>query len=117
MLKSTNIEKTVQRKDVGTQSMHRHMLAINAFLQLVGNKSDLREQKQDHCVTDEEVEAVAKEVGAVCYLPCSALHLKNVTKVFDTAVRTCIDFRRPQKKKKSKGMSSAVVFMPSSALP
>ncbi len=37
-----------------------------------------------------EAEAVAKAIGAVCYVECSALHGTNLKLVFDQALRAAL---------------------------
>lgn len=51
---------------------------------LVGTKSDLRKtDNQKDCVTYEEGEDLAKNIGALAFLECSALEGKNCDKVFN----------------------------------
>jgi GTPase SAR1 family protein len=74
---------------------------------LVGTKSDmkndqaeinkLREQGQS-AITTEQGENLAKKLGAIKYMECSAKTQENLKEVFDEAVRSVL---RPQKKKKS----------------
>jgi len=74
---------------------------------LVGTKSDmkndqaeinkLREQGQS-AITTEQGENLARKLGAIKYMECSAKTQENLKEVFDEAVRSVL---RPQKKKKS----------------
>lgn len=66
---------------------------------LVGTKSDLREHKQtveklkerkQHPITFIIGQAMAKEIGAVKYLECSALNQNGVKKIFDEAIRSVL---------------------------
>ena len=66
---------------------------------LVGMKEDLRNdpeiisklaKKRQSPITTEMGEQLAKDIGAVTYLECSALTQKGLKNVFDTAVRTVL---------------------------
>lgn len=66
---------------------------------LVGLKTDLRtndeclrymEQTGDHCVTKEEAQSVANEIGVRQYLECSALSGEGVDDLFERAVRASL---------------------------
>ena len=67
---------------------------------LVGLKSDLRDEfdsradelraKQMEPVPRAKGEEMAKKIHACCYIECSALKAKNLTEVFDNAVRFAI---------------------------
>ena len=73
---------------------------------LVGTKCDmkndqgeinkLREQGQS-AITTEQGENLAKKLGAIKYMECSAKTQENLKEVFDEAVRSVL---RPPKKKK-----------------
>jgi len=77
---------------------------------LVGSKVDLRDdkdmveklagKKQDP-ITKEMGEKLAKELGAVKYLECSALTQVGLKDVFDSSLETYDSKRSPLKKKKS----------------
>jgi len=76
---------------------------------LVGTKSDLRKDDQttkqlasrgQNLVTTDEANSMAKEVGAVKYLECSALTQEGLKQVFDDAIRAAMT---PQKKAKKGG--------------
>ena len=63
---------------------------------LVGTKLDLRDdpntiqklsEKKSAPITYERGMAMAKEIGAIKYLECSALTQKNLKNVFDEAIR------------------------------
>lgn len=57
---------------------------------LVGTKLDLREGKSKAAVSTSEGRSVAKEIGAVDYMECSALTQKNLRNVFERAVRAVV---------------------------
>eukprot|EP00759_Apiculatamorpha_spiralis_P023050 PhF_6_TR26972/c0_g1_i1/m.39345 len=60
----------------------------NARIVLVGTKSDQRGKvPAGQCVTKEEAEALAAEIGAFKYVECSAKEGFNVKAVFDEAIR------------------------------
>jgi len=84
--------------------------APNIPIILVGTKLDLREDKDtivklrmksQSPITYPEGLQMAKEVGAVRYLECSALTQKGLKNVFDEAIRAVLS-PNPIKKKKSK---------------
>jgi len=54
---------------------------------LVGTKTDLRDDGTTECISSDEGEAKAKEIGAACYVECSSLKNENVNEVFEDAVR------------------------------
>lgn len=57
---------------------------------LVGTKTDLRGDDSDHdgkFVSKMQGEQIAREVGAVKYLECSALAMKGLDVVFESAIR------------------------------
>jgi len=58
---------------------------------LVGTKSDLRKNnKKDEMISEEEGVAMAKDIGAVIYLECSAITQAGLHAVFDKAIRTAL---------------------------
>lgn len=66
---------------------------------LVGLKEDLRDDdgiierlaaKSQKPITMEQGKAMAKGIGAVKYMECSALTQKGLKQVFDEAIRTCL---------------------------
>jgi Ras-related C3 botulinum toxin substrate 1 len=64
---------------------------------LVGTKIDLREDKAtvesmrgEKLPTTEMGKKLAQELGAECYLECSALTQNGLKKVFEEAIRTVI---------------------------
>ena len=68
-----------------------------ATTMLVGTKIDLREDKDtleslkgEKLPTKEMGEALAKEIGAIEYLECSALTQEGLKKVFESAIRSVI---------------------------
>lgn len=79
---------------------------------LIGNKTDLREDKDmvamlrskdKHPVAYPQGLKLAKEVGAVKYLECSAFTQKGLKKVFDEAIRATMEPKKiPPKKTKCK---------------
>ena len=67
---------------------------------LVGTKSDLRQDegmlqqlqaKGQRVISVEEAQARAKEIGAVCYMECSALTQEGLKAVFDEAIRAALN--------------------------
>eukprot|EP00298_Acanthocystis_sp_HF-20_P014104 c20637_g1_i1.p1 GENE.c20637_g1_i1~~c20637_g1_i1.p1 ORF type:complete len:193 (-),score=91.50 c20637_g1_i1:175-753(-) len=79
---------------------------------LVGTKSDLRNDskmidnlrsKGQAMVTKEEAESMAKSIGAVRFLECSALSQEGLKTVFDEAIRAVLTPK--VETKKSKGCS------------
>lgn len=85
----------------------------NAKLILVGTKLDAREDKETvekiqqqgmKPVETTEGEALAKEIGAIRYMECSALTQKGLKTVFDAAIKVILlPSRRPPPKKKQDG--------------
>eukprot|EP00339_Tiarina_fusa_P020216 CAMPEP_0117077244 /NCGR_PEP_ID=MMETSP0472-20121206/54460_1 /TAXON_ID=693140 ORGANISM="Tiarina fusus, Strain LIS" /NCGR_SAMPLE_ID=MMETSP0472 /ASSEMBLY_ACC=CAM_ASM_000603 /LENGTH=200 /DNA_ID=CAMNT_0004803491 /DNA_START=46 /DNA_END=648 /DNA_ORIENTATION=+ len=68
-----------------------------ATTMLVGTKIDLREDKDtleslkgEKLPTLESGEAMAKDIGALSYLECSALTQEGLKKVFESAIRSVI---------------------------
>eukprot|EP00127_Corallochytrium_limacisporum_P006515 Clim_evm46s229 gene=Clim_evmTU46s229 len=86
----------------------REMLANGAFV-IVGTQIDrrlseehlakLRRETGEEPIYPEQGRALAKKVGALAYMECSALTRDGLKDVFDTAIATCIDL--PKVKKKS----------------
>eukprot|EP00731_Ephydatia_muelleri_P016329 Em0009g753a len=81
----------------------------NTPIVLVGTKMDLREDQQ----TIETLKAkrlapisypqglqLQKEIGAAKYMECSAITQKNLKLVFDEAIRSVLQPRKPEKKSK-----------------
>ncbi|KAG8933646.1 Rho GTPase [Tulasnella sp. 418] len=75
---------------------------------LVGTQIDLREDPQviemlqrqkQRPVSTEQGEKLARELGAVRYVECSALHQKGVKKAFDEAIIAALDPPVPKNKK------------------
>ena len=73
--------------------------AANVPIILVGTKLDLREDpemlkklqaKGLNPITKEQGEALAKEIGAVCYAECSARTQKGLKEVFDEAIKAVL---------------------------
>eukprot|EP01092_Planopodium_desertum_P012342 TRINITY_DN57_c0_g1_i2.p2 TRINITY_DN57_c0_g1~~TRINITY_DN57_c0_g1_i2.p2 ORF type:complete len:196 (-),score=24.45 TRINITY_DN57_c0_g1_i2:95-682(-) len=82
----------------------------DAKLILVGTKLDLRDDKEQierlrekglEPITVTQGEGLAKEIGAECYMECSALTQKGLHEVFEQAIRVCI--KPSSKKGKKKG--------------
>jgi len=78
--------------------------APNVPILLVGTKSDLRKDdntikqlnsRQQAMVTLENAQRMAKEIGAVNFLECSALTQEGLKQVFDDAIRAAMS--RPSK--------------------
>lgn len=76
---------------------------------LVGTKADLRNDpatqqqlasKGLRIIDPQQAERMAKEIGAVCHMECSALTQEGLKQVFDTAIRAGLN--KPKRKKKSK---------------
>jgi len=83
--------------------------APNIPILLVGTKLDLREDQETIAklrdrrmmpIQYSEAVQLAKEVGAVRYLECSALTQKGLKSVFDEAIRAVLN-PQPRKEKKS----------------
>lgn len=79
---------------------------------LVGTKLDLREdhttieklkEKKQEPVSYPKGLTLAKEIGAVKYLECSALTQKGVKNVFDDAIRAVLNPAPKDEKKQRKG--------------
>jgi len=83
--------------------------APNVPILLVGTKSDLRKDdntikqlnsRQQQMVTIENAQRMAKEIGAVNFLECSALTQEGLKQVFDEAIRAAMS--QPNKPKGKK---------------
>jgi len=83
--------------------------APNVPILLVGTKSDLRKDdntikqlnsRQQSMVTIEAAQRMAKEIGAVNFLECSALTQEGLKQVFDDAIRAAMS--KPTKAKGKK---------------
>jgi len=83
--------------------------APNVPILLVGTKSDLRKDdntikqlnsRQQSMVTIESAQRMAKEIGAVNFLECSALTQEGLKQVFDEAIRAAMS--KPNKPKGKK---------------
>jgi len=83
--------------------------APNVPILLVGTKSDLRKDdntikqlnsRQQSMVTIESAQQMAKEIGAVNFLECSALTQEGLKQVFDDAIRAAMS--KPNKPKGKK---------------
>jgi len=83
--------------------------APNVPILLVGTKSDLRKDentikqlnsRQQSMVLVESAQRMAKEIGAVNFLECSALTQEGLKQVFDEAIRAAMS--KPTGKKKNK---------------
>ncbi|KAL1453294.1 hypothetical protein WDU94_007447 [Cyamophila willieti] len=82
----------------------------NVPIILVGTKIDLREDKEmigklqkmrQNPISYNQGAALAKEIGAVKYIECSALSQRGLKSVFDEAIRTVLiqPFEKPRKPK------------------
>jgi len=83
--------------------------APNVPILLVGTKSDLRKDdntikqlnsRQQSMVTVDSAQRMAKEIGAVNFLECSALTQEGLKQVFDEAIRAAMS--KPNKPKGKK---------------
>jgi len=90
--------------------MHSHCKGVPIVL--VGNQADLRDDRAAqaalaasgmHMVTVEEAEAVAKEIGALQYLECSALNHTRVETIFDVAIRAANQWQQQGAQKRRPG--------------
>jgi len=81
--------------------------APNVPIVLVGTKSDLRKDestlkqlnsRDQHLVTVDAAQRMAKEIGAVNFLECSALTQEGLKQVFDDAIRAAMS--KPTKTKR-----------------
>ena len=75
-----------------------------APLLIVGTKGDLRndpevQAKLGQCISVEDGHNLAKQLGAKCYVECSALTQEGLKNVFDEAIRAAMN---KDKKKKNK---------------
>ncbi len=79
----------------------------NVLVLLVGTKVDLRKDKEtvkkvkkkkkQSPVATQQGHSLAREIGAVKYMECSALPREGIYAVFDEAVRS-VDSPKPKKK-------------------
>ena len=76
---------------------------------LVGNKKDLRDEEEVNVqlerfnqkpVTFEEGEEVARKIGAVCYIECSAKTREGVREVFEAATFASLQKRTNTRNKR-----------------
>ena len=81
--------------------------APNVPMLLIGTKSDLRNDNQfkSNLVTPEEGTKLAKEIGAIAYIECSALTQDNLKSVFDEAIKAALNAIKKKQKKKKGGCS------------
>jgi len=77
----------------------------DAPIVLVGTKSDLRNdpdvlkelgQQNQKPVDSSEAKKLARDIGARCYIECSAMTQQNIKEIFDEAVRAVL-YRKPAK--------------------
>ncbi len=69
--------------------------AKGAPIVLVGTKMDVRTQPKTKAmkqplVTKEEADVVAKKIGAIAHVECSAMTQEGLKTVFDTAIRASL---------------------------
>ena len=85
--------------------------APTAKIILVGTKTDMRDdkatidkmaEKGQKPITPEQGTALAKEIGAIMYLECSALTQNGLKNVFDEAIK-CVVFPGGKKSEKKGG--------------
>jgi len=78
---------------------------------LVGTKSDLRDNADvtkvltasgRKAVSEEDGQALSKQIGALGYIECSAMTQDGVTTVFDEAIRAALAFQNKSNKKQKK---------------
>lgn len=96
---------------------HNDMTSVPIVL--VGTKSDLREdqaamekarEEGKRIVTDEEAEALRRELHAVKYFPCSAKTQKNVKPIFDCVISTVLNPPKPETKASPANKKKCVIF-------
>jgi Ras-related C3 botulinum toxin substrate 1 len=78
--------------------------APNVPILLIGTKCDLRNDpnpQKYNFVAKEDGDRLAKEIGAVKYMECSALTQSHLKEVFDEAVRAAINYDKMKKRKKN----------------
>ncbi|CAH2449586.1 Small GTPase of the Rho/Rac subfamily of Ras-like proteins [Komagataella phaffii CBS 7435] len=70
----------------------------NTPIILVGTKSDMRrhQKSQPHFVSPQDSSQLARQMGAVMNIECSAKEVSNVNIVFDAAVSYCLSNSRPK---------------------
>jgi small GTP-binding protein len=82
---------------------------------LVGTLCDLRDDVREliqldkyneRPVTEEEAEAKANEIDAMCYIECSALTQKNMKEVFDTAIFSALEKKGMIPRSSGRGLGS-----------
>jgi len=66
---------------------------------LVGNKADTRKDAKQ-TVSKADAEALAKKLGGVCYMECSALTQEGLQAIFDKAVEVAMKQTKPDARKK-----------------
>merc|ERR1712129_162213 len=76
--------------------------APNVPMLLIGTKSDLRNDNQfkSNLVSSDEGTKLAKEIGAISYIECSALTQDNLKSVFDEAIKAALAAIKKKQKKK-----------------
>lgn len=105
----------------------RHHSPKDTIIILVGTKADLREDphvlddlsyRNEKTISTNEGQKLAKDVGAIQYLECSAATQQGVREVFDYAIRAvlnppaAVDEVVPKKKTKETGQSGTVAPRP-----
>uniref|UniRef100_A0A914UVU7 Uncharacterized protein n=1 Tax=Plectus sambesii TaxID=2011161 RepID=A0A914UVU7_9BILA len=95
--KTLNACETVWMPDIREHT--RHDIPVI----LVGTKGDLRDEEYpQNIVTREQAVEVARKIGAVQYLECSALTQKGLKRVFDEAMLAALGrFEKPAKHDKN----------------
>jgi len=86
----------------------------NVPLILVGTKADLRNddsKKKVECVDRSEAEAVAKKIGAIEFIECSALTQAGVKQLFEKAVRVALkkQYANIEKHKAEQGCACVIL--------
>jgi len=85
---------------------------------IVGTKSDLRDNQElikslkmkgMDMVTIQEAKKLTEEIGAACYMECSAMTQEGLRSVFDEAVRCVISYRKMQRKSNTQGCGCSLM--------
>jgi len=100
---SPNSFDNIRSKWIGELQQHAPLVPVI----LVGTKSDMRgdsaiaqqlSSKGLSMVSVEKAQQMAKDIGAVTYMECSALTQENLKEVFDMAIKTHVKNKKKKKK-------------------